>query len=108
MGRRVVEYAAAASVAGALAVLFLWNGVLGRLEATVLLASYVAGVVWVWRREQEPPLLGELAELAEEAGEAEAEEPSGPCSSCCSACSAWWPAASSRSAARRVSWTRSA
>jgi len=76
VGRRVVEYAAAASVAGALAVLFLWNGVLGRLEATVLLASYVAGVVWVWRREQEPPLLGELAELAEEAGEAEAEEPS--------------------------------
>lgn len=76
VGRRVVEYAVAASVAGALAVLFLWNGVLGRLEATVLLASYVAGVVWVWRREQEPPLLGELAELAEEAGEAEAEEPS--------------------------------
>lgn len=76
VGRRVVEYAAAASVAGALAVLFLWNGVLGRLEATVLLASYVAGVVWVWRREQEPPLLGELAELAEETGEAEAEEPS--------------------------------
>lgn len=80
VGRRVVEYAVAASVAGALAVLFLWNGVLDRLEATVLLASYVAGVVWVWRREQEPPLLGELAELAEEpgeeAGEAEAEEPS--------------------------------
>lgn len=66
VGRRVVEYAAAAAVAGALAVGLLWDGTLGRLESTVLLVAYVAGVVWVWRREKEPPLLGELAELAEE------------------------------------------
>lgn len=66
VGRRVVEYAAAAAVAGALAVGLLWDGTLGRAESAVLLVAYVAGVVWVWRREKEPPLLGELAELAEE------------------------------------------
>jgi cation:H+ antiporter len=62
VGRRVVEYAVAAAVAGALLVLFAWNGVLGRTEGAVLVACYVLGVVWVWRREQAPPLVGELAE----------------------------------------------
>lgn len=71
VGRRVVEYAAAAAVAGALAVGLLWDGTLGRTESAVLLVAYVAGVVWVWRREKEPPLLGELAELAEEDDDAE-------------------------------------
>lgn len=71
VGRRVVEYAAAAAVAGALAVGLLWDGTLGRAESAVLLVAYVAGVVWVWRREKEPPLLGELAELAEEDDDAE-------------------------------------
>ena len=32
----------------------------------LLVLLYVAGVVWVWRREKEPPLIGEMAELAEE------------------------------------------
>lgn len=66
VGRRVVEYGVAAAVAGALAVGLMWNGVLGRGESAVLLVAYAAGVVWVWRREQEPPLIGELAEMAEE------------------------------------------
>lgn len=66
VGRRVVEYAGAAAVVGLLAVLLMWNGVLGRGEGTVLVLAYVAGVVWVWRREHEPPVIGELAELAEE------------------------------------------
>ncbi len=74
VGRRVVEYAAAAAVAGALAVGLLWDGTLGRPESTLLLVAYVAGVVWVWRREKEPPLLGELAELAEEEDGDEEEE----------------------------------
>ena len=29
-----------------------------------LVLLYVAGVVWVWRRERRPPLIGELAERA--------------------------------------------
>jgi cation:H+ antiporter len=63
--RRSVEYAVAAAVVGAVAWLFLLNGVLGRLEGAVLVLLYVAGVVWVWRRERTPPLIGEMAELDE-------------------------------------------
>ena len=66
VSRRVMEYAAAASAAGVLAVALMWNGVLGRIEGTVLVLAYAVGVVWVWRREQEPPVIGEIAELAEE------------------------------------------
>lgn len=63
VSRRVAEYAGAAAAAGLLATVLMWNGVLGRVEATLLILGYVAGVVWVWRREQEPPVVGELAEL---------------------------------------------
>jgi cation:H+ antiporter len=59
--RRSLEY-------GAVAWLMLLNGVLGRLEGALLVLLYVGGVVWVWRREQTPPLIGEMAEL-EEKGE---------------------------------------
>ena len=61
--RRGLEYGLASAVLGAVAWLFLLNGVLGRLEGGVLVLLYVAGVVWVWRREKEPPLIGEMAEL---------------------------------------------
>jgi cation:H+ antiporter len=61
--RRGLEYGGAAAVAGGVAWLFLLNGVLGRFEGLVLVLLYVAGVVWVWRRERTPPLIGELAEL---------------------------------------------
>ena len=64
VSRRVVEYAVAATVLGALAVAFLWNGVMSRIEGGVLVAGYVAGVVWVWRREHEPPVIGEMAEVS--------------------------------------------
>jgi cation:H+ antiporter len=73
VSRRVVEYGVGAAVAGAVAVLFLWNGVLGRLEGAVLVLLYVAGVAWVWRREKEPPMIGEMAELAEQDDEEEAD-----------------------------------
>jgi len=63
--RRALEYAVASAVLGAVAWLFLLNGVLGRLEGGILVLLYVVGVVWVWRREQEPPLIGEMAELDE-------------------------------------------
>ena len=61
--RRGLEYGLASAVLGAVAWLFMLNGVLGRLEGGVLVLLYVAGVVWVWRREKEPPLIGEMAEL---------------------------------------------
>ena len=63
--RRSLEYGVAAAVLGAVAWLLMLNGVLGRLEGAVLVLLYVAGVVWVWRREQTPPLIGEMAELDE-------------------------------------------
>lgn len=66
VSRRVMEYAGAAAAAGVLAVAFMWNGVLSRAEGTVLVIAYVVGVVWVWRREKEPPVIGEIAELVEE------------------------------------------
>ena len=65
VGRRVVQYAVAAAAAGALAVGLMADGVLDRVEGTALVLLYGAGVLWVWRREQAPPLIGELAELAE-------------------------------------------
>ena len=77
VSRRVMEYAAAASAAGVLAVAFMWNGVLGRVEGTVLVIAYAVGVIWVWRREKEPPVIGEMAEvLEEELEESRREEPS--------------------------------
>lgn len=59
VSRRAAWYAGAAAAAGLLAAAVMWNGVLGRLEATVLVAVYVAGVTWVWRRERTPPVPGE-------------------------------------------------
>ncbi len=66
VAHRVLEYGVAAAVAGTVTVLFLWNGVLSRPEGALLVLLYVAGVAWVWRREKEPPLIGELSELAED------------------------------------------
>lgn len=63
VSRRAVEYAVASAVLGAVAWLFMANGVLGRFEGLVLVLLYVGGVVWVWRRERQPPLIGEMAEL---------------------------------------------
>jgi cation:H+ antiporter len=63
VSRRVAEYAAAAAAGGGLVVLFLWNGLLSRPEGLALLGLYALGVAWVWRREREPPAIGELAAL---------------------------------------------
>jgi cation:H+ antiporter len=64
--RHAQQYAVGAVVAGAVAWLLMLNGVLGRAEGLLLVLLYTAGVAWVWRRERQPPLLGELGELAEE------------------------------------------
>jgi cation:H+ antiporter len=68
VGRRALEYAVAAAVAGGVAVLLLWNGVLGRGAGALLILLYVVGVAWVWRREKRPPVVGEVAELGEPDG----------------------------------------
>jgi cation:H+ antiporter len=62
ISRRVLQYAGAAVLLGALAVLLLWNGVLGRGEGVLLVLVYAVGVAWVWRRERTPPVIGEMAE----------------------------------------------
>ncbi len=66
VGREALQYGVAAAVLGAVAWVFLRNGLLGRLEGAVLVLLYVAGVAWVWRRERRPPMVGELAELSED------------------------------------------
>jgi cation:H+ antiporter len=81
VSRRVMEYGAAAAVAGVLTTAFLWNGVMSRPEGAVQVLAYAAGVVWVWRRERQPPVVGELAELVdinEEAAGGADGEPSRP------------------------------
>jgi cation:H+ antiporter len=66
--RHALEYGVGAAVAGAVAWVLLLNGVLGRLEGLVLVLLYVGGVAWVWRRERQPPLIGELAEVETDQG----------------------------------------
>ena len=73
VSRRVIEYAVAAAGVGALVVLLSWNGLVSRVEGVALLLLYVGGVAWVWRREQQPPVVGEPAGVHDEK---ENEEPS--------------------------------
>ena len=89
MSRRSLEYGVASAVLGAVAWLLLLNGVLGRLEGGLLVLLYVAGVVWVWRREQDPAAdrrdgrargEGRLAR----GPTAPTRPPAGPCCWCCS------------------------
>jgi cation:H+ antiporter len=40
------------------------GGVLGRAEGLLLVLLYGAGVAWLWRRERQPPPIGEAGELA--------------------------------------------
>jgi cation:H+ antiporter len=63
LGRRVMQYAVLAAVAGAFAFLALLDGHVGRVEGALLVLAYIALVGLVWWREREPPKLGELAEL---------------------------------------------
>ncbi len=70
VSRRVAEYAVAAAVVGAVAVLLMRNGVLGRGEGAFLVLVYVAAVVWIWRREKQPPMVGEVAEVDAATGDA--------------------------------------
>lgn len=63
VGRAGLQYGLAAAALGLVSWLFLLDGLLSRLDGLVLVLLYVAGVVWVWRRERRPPMIGEMAEL---------------------------------------------
>ena len=68
VGGRVRLYAVLSAVAGALAVLTVLGRHVSRVEGALLVASYAALVAFVWRRERQPPAIGELAELDEDEG----------------------------------------
>lgn len=55
-------YAAGAALTGVADVIVLWDGRAGRTEGALLVLLYVVLVAWVWRRERQPPVIGELAE----------------------------------------------
>lgn len=55
-----------ATITGAAAAAVLWDGRVSRPEGAGLVALYVALVALVWRREREPPLIGELAQTLED------------------------------------------
>lgn len=66
VGHRVRVYGVLSSVAGVLAVLAVLGGHVGRLEGGLLVLAYVVLVAVIWRRERQPPSIGELAEMEEE------------------------------------------
>ena len=68
-GRQVRRYAIGGLAAGLLAAGLMWDGEVGRVEGTVLVASYVAFVGAIWISERRPPSLGETGELDEELDE---------------------------------------
>jgi cation:H+ antiporter len=68
VGHRVRVYGVLSSVAGVLAALAVLGGHVGRIEGGLLVLAYVVLVAVIWRRERQPPSIGELAEI-EEVGE---------------------------------------
>lgn len=62
---RVRVYATGAALTGVVGVVVLWDGRAGRTEGGLLVVVYVALVAWVWRRERQPPVIGELPETLE-------------------------------------------
>lgn len=62
VGHRTRLYAAGSALAGALALATLPGGVT-RTDGVLLVLAYAALVTLVWRKERQPPQIGELAEL---------------------------------------------
>jgi cation:H+ antiporter len=79
IGRRVREYAVGSAVAGLLALAVLLGGTVQRWEGAALLGAYLVMVAAVWRRDRQPPVIGELAELeqADEVGGSTGQGPAG-------------------------------
>jgi cation:H+ antiporter len=63
---KVLRFGAAAVVTGIAPILVLLDGTVSRIDGSLLLTGYVVIVVWIWRTDRTPPLLGELAELDED------------------------------------------
>jgi cation:H+ antiporter len=74
VSRRVREYAGAAAVAGLVALALLADGSVGRLEGGLLVVGYLLAVGWVWRREQRPPAVGEVAESEDDQDDEDGDE----------------------------------
>lgn len=65
VGARTRLYAGGSAVAGLLALAALPGGVT-RLDGALLVLAYAGLVALVWRKERQPPQIGELAELEED------------------------------------------
>jgi cation:H+ antiporter len=65
-GGRVRTYAGLAAATGAAAAAVLWDERLSRAEGFGLVVAYVVLVAVVWRRERQPPMIGELAETLDD------------------------------------------
>jgi cation:H+ antiporter len=68
---KVLRFGTVTVVTGVAPLLALADGTVSRIDGALLLAVYVVVVVWIWRADRTPPLLGELAELDEEELEAQ-------------------------------------
>ena len=66
-GGRVLPYALLGLPVGAISVAVAWDGHIGRLGGTVLVATYVLYVGTIWVRERHPPAIGEAGEVEEHA-----------------------------------------
>lgn len=66
VGHRVRLYGVLSSVAGLAAVAAVAGGNVGRVEGGLLVLAYVVLVAVIWRRERQPPAIGELAEIEQE------------------------------------------
>ncbi|MDT7546446.1 MAG: cation:H+ antiporter [Actinomycetota bacterium] len=66
VGHRVRVYGVLSSVAGVLAAIAVLGGHVGRIEGGLLVLAYVVLVAVIWRRERQPPSIGELAEIEQE------------------------------------------
>jgi cation:H+ antiporter len=66
---RVRGYAVWSALAGGLAVLVIAGGGIARWQGGILLAAYLGGVTLLWRRERQPPAIGDAAGASGEGDE---------------------------------------
>lgn len=61
----VMRYALLGLPLGAVGAWFAWDGEVGHIEGTILVALHALYVAVIWRMERRPPALGEVGELVE-------------------------------------------
>lgn len=64
-GKKVMRYALFGFPIGVMAVGFIWDGRVNRLEGLILLALYVVYIAVIWIVEKQPPAMGETGVLEE-------------------------------------------